>query len=110
MAATVATRSLRAGSGSCRPAPCGSSNRGGRGGAGPDAVYFSRSQLYFITNEEIVARCWDLKGLNREYARFLKKIEPAHDEARSGLRSGQPLAPAECFRRGVWLAFGSSQF
>src|SRR3989304_5713383 len=79
-------------------------------GARPYAVYFSRSPLYFITNEEIVARCWDLKGLNREYARFLKKIEPAHDEARSGLRSGQPLAPAECFRRGVWLAFGSSQF
>jgi len=41
------------------------------------AVYFSRSQLYFIGNEEIVSRGWDLKVLNREYARFLKKVEPA---------------------------------
>ena len=78
--------------------------------ARPYAVYFSRSQLYFITNEEIVSRCWDLKGLNREYARFLKKFKPAQEEARSAFGSGHPLAPAECFRRRFWLTLAYSQF
>jgi len=79
-------------------------------GARPYAVYFSRSQLYFIGNEEIVSRCWDLKGLNREYARFLKKAEPAFEEARAAVQAGQPLAPAECFRRRFWLTLAYGQF
>jgi len=63
-------------------------------GARPYAVYFSRSQLFFINNEEIVGRCWDLRRLQREYARFLKRFEPAYQEAKTAMRSGRPLEAA----------------
>ncbi len=79
-------------------------------GARPYAVCFSRSRPHLISNEEIVERCWDLKALNREYARFLKRFEPALDQARAAGESGRPLTPAECFRRRFWLTLAYGQF
>ena len=78
--------------------------------AKPYAVYFSDSRLPSIRSEEIVSRCWDLKGLNRDYARFLQRYEPAFVAARASFRRGHPLSPVECFRRRFWLTLDYSQF
>ncbi|HET7011592.1 MAG TPA: PaaX family transcriptional regulator C-terminal domain-containing protein [Anaerolineales bacterium] len=79
-------------------------------GARPYAVYFAGSRLPSIRNGEIVARCWDLKSLNREYAQFLKRYDPALAEARTAFHRGNGLSPAECFRRRFWLTLDYSQF
>jgi phenylacetic acid degradation operon negative regulatory protein len=79
-------------------------------GARSYAVYFSGSRLASIRNEEIVARAWDLKSLNRAYATFLRRYEPALAEARAAFRRGHGLSPADCFRRRFWLTFDYSQF
>jgi phenylacetic acid degradation operon negative regulatory protein len=79
-------------------------------GARPYAVYFSGSRLESMRSEEIVSRCWDLKTLNRDYVRFLKRYEPAYAEAQAAFQRGRPLPAAECFRRRFWLTLEYSQF
>jgi phenylacetic acid degradation operon negative regulatory protein len=57
-----------------------------------------------------VRRCWDLKGLDRDYRRFLRRYRPAYAEARAAFGRGRPLPPAECFRQRFWLTFDYALF
>ncbi len=79
-------------------------------GACSYAVYFGGMHLHFASNEEIVERCWDLDTLDRDYAAFRKKFEPAYLDCRRKLDKGIPLQPADCFRQRFWLTLEYSQF
>jgi phenylacetic acid degradation operon negative regulatory protein len=79
-------------------------------GACAYAVYFGGMQLHFASNEEIVARCWDLETLDQDYAAFREKFEPAYLDCRRKIDKGIPLQPADCFRQRFWLTLEYSQF
>lgn len=79
-------------------------------GARRYATYFSDTHLHLISDEEVVQRCWDLSALNRGYSAFLKRYQPALAEAESAFTAGEPLPPAECFRRRFWLTLDYAEF
>lgn len=58
---------------------------------------FCAEHLGFSSNQEIVARCWNLEGLNRTYADFITKYEPLLNQHKASLAEGHTLDPAECF-------------
>jgi phenylacetic acid degradation operon negative regulatory protein len=53
--------------------------------------------LGFSSNREVVARCWNLEGLNRTYADFIAKYEPPLNEHKTRLAEENGLEPSECF-------------
>jgi phenylacetic acid degradation operon negative regulatory protein len=79
-------------------------------GARPYAVYFGGMKLNYATNEEVVARCWDLGNLNQEYESFLDTYEAGFKKDRDRKRRDIPLDPAKCFRQRFWLTLEYSQF
>jgi phenylacetic acid degradation operon negative regulatory protein len=58
---------------------------------------FCAEHLGFSSNQEVVARCWNLKALSQTYADFIAKYEPLLNghKARSVEENG--LDPSECF-------------
>jgi phenylacetic acid degradation operon negative regulatory protein len=58
---------------------------------------FCAEHLGFSSNREIVASCWDLEGLNQNYAGFIAKYEPLLNEHKARLAEGDGLEPSECF-------------
>jgi len=79
-------------------------------GARPYAVYFGGMELNYATNEEVVARCWDLESLNQEYMTFLDTYEAAFKRHSDRKRRDVPLDAAESFRQRFWLTLEYSQF
>lgn len=79
-------------------------------GARPYAVYFGGMKLNYASNEEVVARCWDLDCLNQEYSDFLDTYEAAFEEDSKKTRRGIPLVPSACFRQRFCLTMEFSQF
>ena len=51
----------------------------------------------FASDEEIVARCWDLKRLNDYYAAFIARYDPPFQKYQAQLMAGNSLDPQECF-------------
>lgn len=68
--------------------------------------YFSDVRLAIGSDQEIVEECWDLKNLNRRYARFIAKWEPEYEK----LSKGECLSPAQCFVQRFWITNEHSQF
>ncbi len=68
--------------------------------------YFSDVRLAIGSDQEIVEECWDLKSLNRRYARFVAKWEPAYEK----LVRGECLSPDECFVQRFWITNEHSEF
>ena len=79
-------------------------------GARQYVVYFGGMRLYFVNNEQIVDRCWDLESINADYARFLGKYEQAFIACRNSFDNGPSIPPSECFRQRFWLTLEYSQF
>lgn len=71
---------------------------------------FSGLSLVGGDDREIVARCWDLKDLNRAYARFLARWEPEYERSTQALALGEGLSPAQCFVQRFWIAHEYSAF
>lgn len=59
--------------------------------------FFSGEHRDFSTDEEIVARCWDLQGLNNYYATLITRYEPLFLEQQARLMAGERLEPEDCF-------------
>ena len=74
------------------------------------AQYFSGMRLHFAESQEIVSRCWNLEGLNRDYAAFLKTYRPAFHSLRRDDHRGRSKSPAEYFTLRFWLTLEYSQF
>ena len=58
---------------------------------------FCAEHLGFSANREVVARCWNLEGLNRTYADFIAKYEPLLNGHKARLAEENGLDPSECF-------------
>jgi phenylacetic acid degradation operon negative regulatory protein len=58
---------------------------------------FCAEHLGFSSDREIVARCWDLEGLNRTYVDFIAKYEPLLTEHKAKQMEGNGPEPSECF-------------
>jgi phenylacetic acid degradation operon negative regulatory protein len=59
--------------------------------------FFSGEHRDFSSEEEIVARCWDLESLNDSYAALITHYDPILREFKSRLQSVESLNPAQCF-------------
>jgi phenylacetic acid degradation operon negative regulatory protein len=71
---------------------------------------FSGLRLASGADRDIVERCWDLKGLNQQYARFLSKWEPDYEKCTQSLMKGNGLPPAQCFAQRFWITHEYSPF
>ncbi len=74
------------------------------------AQMFSGLRLANGDDRDIVERCWDLKGLNQQYARFVARWEPQYDRCAAALVRGAGPSPAECFGQRFWITQEYSPF
>jgi phenylacetic acid degradation operon negative regulatory protein len=58
---------------------------------------FCAEHLGFSSNREVVARCWNLEGLNQTYADFIARYEPLLNGHKARLVEENGLDPSECF-------------
>lgn len=70
------------------------------------AQRFSGLRLAAGTDRDVVAQCWDIKGLNQQYARFIARWEPDYLKATQTLN----LSPAQCFAQRFWITQAYSPF
>ena len=66
-------------------------------GARPYVEFFAAEHRCFASDEEIVARCWNLERLNDYYAAFISRYDPPFQEHQARLAAGGGLEPQECF-------------
>jgi len=59
--------------------------------------YFTGEHRGFTNSEEILANCWNLKQLNRYYAKLITRYEPLYQKHKARLRTRDGLEPQECF-------------
>ena len=71
---------------------------------------FSDLKLVSGDDREIVEKCWDLKELNMQYARFLARWEPNYEKCAQSLIKGEGLSAAECFAQRFWITHEYSPF
>ncbi len=71
---------------------------------------FRSEHLGFADARELVARCWDLEGINGQYASFIKKYGLLLDRDRESLEEWDKVDPAECFTRRFMLLHEYRQF
>ncbi len=72
------------------------------------AQLFSGLRLACGADREVVARCWDMKGLNQQYARFIARWAPEYEKCLHAPRGG--LSPAQCFAQRFWITQAYSPF
>jgi len=69
----------------------------------PYVELFSGVHWGFSTDEEIIARGWDLEQLNKYYVAFVERYEPLFQECQEWLGADESLDPEECFRQRFML-------
>lgn len=79
-------------------------------GAGKYVQFFSGLRLTSGDDREIVERCWDMKHLNQQYARFIARWEPDYEKCTRLLTRGDGLLPAQCFAQRFWITHEYSPF
>jgi phenylacetic acid degradation operon negative regulatory protein len=77
-------------------------------GAGSFVQVFSGENLDSGDGREIVERCWDLRGLNRKYAKFLARWERDYEHSAPARQNG--LSPADCFVKTFRISHEYSTF
>lgn len=70
---------------------------------------FSGLRLAYGVDREVVERCWDLKGLNQQYARFIGHWAVEYEKCLQAPR-GNGLTPAQCFAQRFWITQAYSPF
>ncbi len=63
----------------------------------PYVECFTAKHHGFTSDEEIVARCWNLERLNEYYSTFIDRYDPPFQKYQAQLRAGNSLNPQECF-------------
>jgi phenylacetic acid degradation operon negative regulatory protein len=63
----------------------------------PFVEFFTAEHRGFASDEEIVARCWNLERLNDYYADLIARYDPPFQEHQARLMAGDSLEPQECF-------------
>jgi phenylacetic acid degradation operon negative regulatory protein len=69
----------------------------------PYVEFFTAEHRGFASDEEIVARCWNLKQLNDYYSTFIARYEPLFQECQAQFKVGDGPEPQECFVRRFML-------
>lgn len=72
-------------------------------GARPYVEFFAAEHRCFASDEEIVARCWNLEQLNDYYAAFISRYAPPFREHQARMAAGDGLEPRECFAQRFML-------
>jgi len=72
-------------------------------GVRPYVEFFTAEHRGFANDEEIVARCWNLKQLNDYYADFIARYGPPSEEHQARLMASNSLDPRECFMQRFML-------
>lgn len=65
--------------------------------ARPYVQCFAGRWLDDLSDEGMVARCWNLRELNRQYAAFLRRWKPELERCEQRWTAGQQLEPSQCF-------------
>ena len=65
--------------------------------------FFTGEHRGFASDEEIVARCWDLKRLDDYYTDLVARYDPPFQEHQARLMAGGSLEPQECFAQRFML-------
>lgn len=75
--------------------------------AGPDVHVFAGAELPAEEQRQIVARCWDLPGIDQRYAEFLERYAPMARELR---RRRNSISDVEGFQWRFWATYDYSEF
>lgn len=78
--------------------------------ARPYVQCFAGQRLSTLSNDDLVARCWDLDNLNRGYAAFLRKWKPELEHVRRQRATGEKFDASKCFVRRFWIVNEYSAF
>jgi phenylacetic acid degradation operon negative regulatory protein len=71
---------------------------------------FSGLHLANGDDRAIVEQCWNLRDLNRRYARFIARWERPYSQCAEGLLRGTGPDPAACFEQRFWITRDYSPF
>jgi phenylacetic acid degradation operon negative regulatory protein len=71
---------------------------------------FSGLRLENGSDREIVERCWDTRGLNRQYGQFVARWAPKYERCAADLIRGNGPSPADCFGQRFWITHEYSPF
>ncbi len=72
---------------------------------------FTGRHVGSLSDRELVARCWDIPGLEQEYRAFVRRHLRANDELRAAHAAGAASpAPDICFVRRFWLTYDFQPF
>jgi phenylacetic acid degradation operon negative regulatory protein len=72
---------------------------------------FTGRQVGALSDQELVARCWEIAGLEAEYASFVARYRPPYEALCAASAAGPvALAPADCFVRRFWLTYAFQPF
>jgi phenylacetic acid degradation operon negative regulatory protein len=63
----------------------------------PNVEFFTAKHHGFSSDEEIVARCWNLQQLNEYYADFITRYDPVLQQHQALLMAGDGLRHDQCF-------------
>lgn len=69
---------------------------------------FTGRHVGSLSDQELVARCWDLPALAAAYGAFVARHQGPYDELRAA--GAAPLPPASCFVRRFWLTYDFQPF
>ena len=78
--------------------------------ARPYVHCFEGRWLGKISNQQIIARCWNLDHLNRQYRKFLEKWQPLLTKAQHRRLSPSKQSPRDCFVRRFWIIHDYARF
>jgi len=71
---------------------------------------FSGLHLEGGDDREVVEQCWEMRGLNQQYAKFIARWEPEFEKCTQSLARGDGLSPANCFAQRFWITHEYSPF
>lgn len=76
----------------------------------PYVQIFRARQVSSIPHQELVARCWNLKAVQKEYERFIQKWRPTWQKCKREFEIGQPPAESACFASRMRLLHEFGEF
>jgi phenylacetic acid degradation operon negative regulatory protein len=72
---------------------------------------FTGRHVGSLSDQELVARCWDIPALAEEYGAFMARHQGPFEELRAAAGAGGPPPPPErCFVRRFWLTYAFQPF
>lgn len=71
---------------------------------------FTARHVGTSSRSEIVARCWDIPAISRQYEQFIGAWQPRFKHAQSRIWRNEPLVDSECFADKIWLVHQYRKF